>query len=241
MSGMQDDFADAAAPLSEAEKALKSWGVEYEKQADGTILVPGNIDISWKGIPKLPDISNVKVIGNFSCTNNELTSLEGAPFYVGGDFNCANNQITSLKHAPQYAGGFGCDNNRLTTLEGGPVTVGDFGYFCSDNRLTSLHGAPETVEATLFCHNNPLTSLEGAPKKFKSLNINLDSYSSWDEVPEELKTSPETKARMAEERAAAQQKALAEAIIDATVLRASVKVGAPMKFKSGVQPASVPA
>ena len=35
--------------------------------------------------------------GDFSCSDNQLTSLEGAPASVGGNFNCSDNQLTSLE------------------------------------------------------------------------------------------------------------------------------------------------
>jgi len=36
--------------LSEAERALKGWGIKYKKQPDGSILVPGHLDISGRGL-----------------------------------------------------------------------------------------------------------------------------------------------------------------------------------------------
>ena len=83
--------------------------------------------------------------GYFDCSNNQLTTLEGAPKEVGGDFYCFHNPgLTSLEGAPkEVCGGFSCSNNQLTTLEGAPKEVG--GYFdCSNNPgLTSLKGAPK--------------------------------------------------------------------------------------------------
>ena len=57
-------------------------------------------------------------VDGFDCRNNHLTSLIGAPKYVGGWFDCNNNQLTSLAGAPKYVGGsFDCYNNpELTTL-----------------------------------------------------------------------------------------------------------------------------
>src|SRR6185295_2835682 len=90
-----------AASLFQAEQVLKSWGIAYEKQPDGSILVPGDLNISTKGLTRLPDLSCVSVGGSFWCQNNPLASLEGAPQSVGGDFYCPNNHLTSLKGAPQ--------------------------------------------------------------------------------------------------------------------------------------------
>jgi hypothetical protein len=105
------------------------------------------------------------VSGHFSCNNNELTSLEGAPQTVSFYFLCNNNRLTSLEGAPQTVSFyFRCDNNELTSLEGAPLTVGG-NFYCHDNELTSLEGAPQTVGGDFVCHNNQLTSLEGAPQK----------------------------------------------------------------------------
>ena len=106
-----------------------------------------------------------EVRGYFSCGDNQLTSLVGAPQKVEGDFDCHENLLTSLVGAPQEVGrDFDCDNNRLTSLEGAPQDVG-VSFDCDNNRLTSLVGAPREVGGIFRCENNQLTSLEGAPQK----------------------------------------------------------------------------
>ncbi|MEZ0225571.1 MAG: hypothetical protein ACAH83_13530 [Alphaproteobacteria bacterium] len=66
-------------PISLCEQNLKSWGIEYYKQKDGLLVVPGNLNISNRDLTELPDFSTVVVKGNFSCLHNHLTSLKGAP------------------------------------------------------------------------------------------------------------------------------------------------------------------
>ena len=66
-------------PVSPGEQALINWHIEYRKRRDGTLFVPGNLNVSNKGLQELPDLSNVVVGGNFSCLHNPLTSLKGAP------------------------------------------------------------------------------------------------------------------------------------------------------------------
>jgi hypothetical protein len=52
---------------------------------------------------------------NFSCSDNNLTSLEGAPQHVEGNFHCRNNNLTSLEGAPQHVGGdFTCADNPVS-------------------------------------------------------------------------------------------------------------------------------
>ena len=43
--------------------------------------------------------------GDFDCSYNELTSLEGAPTTVNGHFNCIENDLTSLDGCPKKVDG----------------------------------------------------------------------------------------------------------------------------------------
>ena len=127
---MQKKFHTSAG-LSEAEIALKNWGIKYKKQPDGSILVPGDLIISKRGLTSLPDLSKVTVVGSFSCAINQLTSLKGAPRIVRGNYYCHSNQLTSLNWAPStITGDFYCTNNKLISLESGPQFVGG-NFMCS--------------------------------------------------------------------------------------------------------------
>ena len=106
-----------------------------------------------------------RIDGDFRCSYNKLTSLEGGPQEVGGDFSCSSNELKSLEGCPQEVGGnFQCSYNKLTSLEGGPKEVGG-NFSCSFNKLISLEGAPERIGGDFYCHSNQLTSLEGAPER----------------------------------------------------------------------------
>ena len=149
--------------------------------ATGLVDVKGGFDCHFK-TPDLEDLKGVrfgKVSGRFYCSENELTSLAGAPQEVRGNFKCGNNKLTSLEGAPQKVGGyFSCYGNHLTSLAGAPQKVG--GYFsCYRNKLTSLEGAPQKVGGYFSCYGNNLTSLAGAPqvvgKDFGCSDNNLTS------------------------------------------------------------------
>ncbi len=128
-------------------------------------VIEGDVHLSEKGLTELPDLSKVTVKGDFSCNDNQLTSLTGAPREVGGDFWCGNNQLTSLEGAPQkVGGGFWCYDNQLTSLTGAPQEVGG-DFYCNNNQLNSLTGAPREVGGDFWCFDNQLTSLTGAPQK----------------------------------------------------------------------------
>ena len=108
--------------------------------------------------------------GDFYCSNNNLTSLEGAPSVVNNDFYCSNNKLTSLEGAPSAVkGDFVCSYNKLTSLEGAPSVVNG-GFYCSNNNLTSLEGAPSVVSGYFSCPNNKLTSLAGIHKIIKEIH-----------------------------------------------------------------------
>jgi hypothetical protein len=155
----------------------------YTIKSDGTVDVNGDVNMDRMNLIKIP-IKFGKVTGNFTCSGNQLTSLEGSPQSVRGDFYCSKNQLKSLKGSPQSVGGeFYCNNNQLTSLEWAPQSVRSF--FCSENQLKSLKGSPlsvdgdfdcthnklknltngpELVKNSFYCENNQLTSLKGAPK-----------------------------------------------------------------------------
>ena len=108
--------------------------------------------------------------GNFVCSHNKLTSLQGAPSVVKGDFSCYNNNLTSLQGAPSVVNGyFSCSNNKLTSLEGAPSVVNG-GFACFSNNLTSLEGAPSVVNGGFSCFSNNLTSLAGIHKIIKEIH-----------------------------------------------------------------------
>ena len=83
---------------------------DYTINDDGSIDVDGDVDLSCKKLTKIPfKFRNVSVY--FTCSNNQLTSLEGAPNTVDGSFSCHNNQLTSLECAPNTVdGNFYCHN-----------------------------------------------------------------------------------------------------------------------------------
>jgi len=55
-------------------------------------VAPNNLFLNERGLTRLPLIKSVG--GDFNCSGNQLTSLEGAPQEVGGDFKCVNNSVS---------------------------------------------------------------------------------------------------------------------------------------------------
>ena len=79
----------------------------------------GDLDLSDLKLTVLPDkLKDITVGGNFNCSYNELTSLEGAPKTVGENFGCSYNKLTSLDGVPKIVyNDFYCRNNSVKFTE----------------------------------------------------------------------------------------------------------------------------
>jgi hypothetical protein len=103
--------------MLKTKKEIKSWLDKYDIKnytinEDLTVDVDGDVylyDMELKSI----DIQFNIVSGNFDCSTNELTSLEGCPKEVDGHFICNHNKLTSLEGCPQKVGrNLYCYNNK---------------------------------------------------------------------------------------------------------------------------------
>jgi hypothetical protein len=130
----------------------------YAIFSDGSIRVDGSVELRGDlELKKLP-LTFRKVIGDFDCSDNNLTTLEGCPTDVGGYFDCSGNRLTSLEYSPNKIGGdYVCTAvSTITSLEGlENSTIGgilDVTY-CTD------------INDILNLPNCNLYSLKGFPKK----------------------------------------------------------------------------
>ena len=99
---------------------------------------------------------SIDVNGGVNLGNLKLTSLPLRFSIVGGDFNCSYNRLTALEGSPmEVVGYFYCSSNQLTTLDGGPREVGG-NFYCHYNQLTSFEGGPREVGGSFVCSNNPV-------------------------------------------------------------------------------------
>ena len=120
----------------------EDFGITDYEIVDGKLACYGDVSIECTKFKKL-HLKFKVVQGNFSCSENELTTLEGCPEIVGLTFYC--------------------NHNKLTSLMGGPKTIGH-DYKAHGNKLTNLIGAPEKVTGYFSVYDNELSSLEGFPK-----------------------------------------------------------------------------
>jgi len=119
------------------ERLCKKYDIKnYTINPDGSVDVAGDVEFSVMHdsgekrikLGKLP-IKFGRVTGTFYCSEHDLTSLKGAPNYVGGYFYCNGNKLTSLEGGPSFvSGNYSCFNNKLITLEGMPEQVGKIDF-----------------------------------------------------------------------------------------------------------------
>ena len=80
--------------------------------------------------PELPDISESMVYGYFSCSNNPIKTLKGAPKVVKGNLLCRETYITSFEDGPKKVGKNiycpGCEN--LDSIAGLPEYGGSIEF-----------------------------------------------------------------------------------------------------------------
>ena len=69
------------------------------RNSDGTYDYNGDINLLSLKLESLLDFKFRfrKISGDFYCSNNKLTSLEGAPQEIGGSFDCGHNFIPVVK------------------------------------------------------------------------------------------------------------------------------------------------
>src|SRR5271157_3681122 len=72
------------------DEICKIYDIENYTINNGSIDVDGDVYIQDKNLDKIPLKFN-KVSGSFSCSCNNLDTLEYCPEYVGKDFWCYNN------------------------------------------------------------------------------------------------------------------------------------------------------
>lgn len=179
-----DDFDTLDKNLNDSiEKEVKKWILDNYQvtpsslkilkrpNKDGKLIVNASHAIFNSDSKSLTNGMFVwgKIKDQFVCSRSFITSLEGAPQYVGGFFHCSRcDSLKSLKGSPEKVGNsFYCNGcNSLKSLEGAPKEVD--GSFCCDDcdNLKSLEGAPKEVSGGFYCYNcKSLKSLKGAPEK----------------------------------------------------------------------------
>ena len=118
------------------EKICDKFGIENWSLEGGLVNVDGDVDLYDKELTHIP-LKFGKVTGDFKCSNNNLTSLEGCPVRVGGGFDCGNNKLTSLVGCPKSVGRrLWCHNNYIREFTG--IKYIDLTLNCSGNPIGNI-------------------------------------------------------------------------------------------------------
>jgi hypothetical protein len=108
----------------EIERKCRIYEIENYTINNGVVDVEGYVNFEYLGLHELP-LKFGSVSGNFDCTGNKLTSLEGCPDYIGGNFFCGSNDLTSLEYCPSVVkGNIDCCANSIENLDHFPSEVG---------------------------------------------------------------------------------------------------------------------
>lgn len=135
------------------EKWLHQHGVtDFFIHKDLTVDVKGDLDLSSYPMERLPFyFGSVEGDVIFSPSQETpLTSLRGAPQWVGGDFIVSGARLYDFKGGPSYVGGH---------------------FVASDAQLISLIGSPKTIKGEVFLDRSSFRSLEGITQE-ESLTLN---------------------------------------------------------------------
>ena len=86
------------------------------------------IDLSDKGLTKLPDLTRFTKLKTLNCSYNQLIELNNLPNTLTY-LDCWNNQLTELSNLPNTLTTLQCGNNQLTELREIMILVD---FFCPE-------------------------------------------------------------------------------------------------------------
>jgi len=125
---------DGSIDVDENDENDENWGADENYENDENWGTGVSVDLWNKKLTQLP-LKFGRIKGDFFCSVNKLTSLEGCPKEVNGDFYCNDNQLTSFEYAPKIIrGGFYCNRNNIKSFEYFPSFV-EVDFDCDGNSI----------------------------------------------------------------------------------------------------------
>ena len=139
------------------------------------------INLSYKGLTKLPDLSRFENLETLYCSHNELTSLPPLNNTLKV-LVCSNNQLTSLPDLNNLRELY-CRCNQLTSL---PKLNNLIKLDCAYNKLTYLSPLNDEL-LYLYCNNNQLAVLSPLNNSLKELDCKYNKLTSLPYLNNKLK------------------------------------------------------
>jgi len=122
----------------------------YDLGPDLSVNVNGSVNLAHRNLLCLPINFNT-VSGNFYCEGNRLTTLHGAPHYVGGVFDCSFNRLINLNGLPkEISGNLICSNNSFITFEGMDKSMISGDLACFDNFALRSDKSSDMINFKIF-------------------------------------------------------------------------------------------
>jgi len=120
----------------------------------------GNTAINTNGDTEISVAEAQAFTGTIDCNSLNISDLTGIEAFVNiGELSCYNNQLTSLNVSTlTQLEELSCHTNQLTELDVSSNATLKYLY-CANNQLTTLDVSNNTQLLELFCPNNQLTSL----------------------------------------------------------------------------------
>jgi Leucine-rich repeat (LRR) protein len=147
------------------EGAEGTEGVSIETYLNSLSNEIVTLDVSYKGITSLPDLTRFKNLKKLICYKNNLTCLPLLPQNLQ-ELYCSHNKLTCLPTLPPNLKELDCSYNQLTCLHPLPQNLQEFS--CSKNKLTCLPTLPPNLKE-LDCFSNKLTCLPTLPPNLQTL------------------------------------------------------------------------
>lgn len=121
-----------------------------EEYLDGLPDDIETIDVTFRNLTYLPDLSRFHNLKYLSCSHNELTSLPplNANLRI---LKCNNNRLTHLPPLNENLESLYCYQNQLTVLPGLNTNLDILD--CCDNQLTSLPFLPPNLSIFQYMYN----------------------------------------------------------------------------------------
>jgi len=150
----------------------------YTINEDFSIDIPNDVELSDCLFGNLPDYIQFGTFkGDFDCNDVGLTTMKGFPKHVAGNFSCYDNNLTSCEFAPEFIGE-SCsftNNPELSDITGFPKYIGS-DLFIRDTKLSyALIRKSLAVKGDIFVsiikESTNQTFTRGGDDKLKNIGL----------------------------------------------------------------------
>jgi hypothetical protein len=159
--------------IERVEGAEGAEGVSIETYLNSLSNEIVTLDVSYKGITSLPDLTRFKNLKKLICYKNNLTCLPPLPQNLQ-ELYCSKNKLTCLPPLPPNLQELSCSNNKLTCLPPLPPNLETLS--CFSNKLTCLPTCLPTLPPNLkilYCHDNPIWEIVNNGNSFFQIKKNI--------------------------------------------------------------------